>query len=93
MVTRVFTLKSRNIDMTQADHSGREGQGSRLRAREHGRELRLEKEETDAIIETRVYSVGLIRLHGRYAFKLCVRDESDRLIVIRADAVFTRRTS
>ena len=66
MVTRASTLRFRNIDMTQAADSGQEEQESKLQARELGRELRLEKEETAVIIEP--YSswilVVLIRLHA-----------------------------
>ena len=55
MVTRVSTVKFRNIDVTLEDHSDWEGQESRLQAREHGREPRLEKAETAAITDPNPY--------------------------------------
>ena len=60
-VTRVSTLKFKNIDKAQAKDLGQEGLELKLPAREHGRELRLEKEETAAIID---HLVGLIRLNA-----------------------------
>jgi hypothetical protein len=66
MVTRASTRRFRNIDRTQAEDSGQEELESKLQARELGRELRLEKEETAVIIEpypSRILVV-LIRLHA-----------------------------
>ena len=51
MATRASTLRFKNIDMTQVGDSDREEPELRLQARELGRELRLEKEETAAITE------------------------------------------
>ena len=52
MATRISMLKFRNIDMTRVEGSGQAGLELRRRARELGRELRLEKEGTGDITES-----------------------------------------
>jgi len=65
MAIKASTLKSKNIAMTQVEVSGRDELGLRLQAREPGRGLRIEKEETAVITESTITLVELIRLDAR----------------------------
>jgi hypothetical protein len=65
MAIKASTLKSKNIAMTQVEVSGRDELELRLQAREPGRGLRIEKEETAVITESTITLVELIRLDAR----------------------------